>query len=65
MHPELYILIIPAFGAVSHIVSHFSGKDIFGFENHKYTGLVNEPPKIGDPTPKRHRCPQDCSDPTM
>ena len=34
-HPEVYILILPAFGVYSEVVSTFSGKDLYG-----YTSLV-------------------------
>lgn len=39
-HPEVYILILPAFGVFSEVVSTFSGKRLFGYTSMIYALIV-------------------------
>jgi cytochrome o ubiquinol oxidase subunit 1 len=39
-HPEVYILVLPAFGVFSEVVSTFSGKRLFGYTSMVYALIV-------------------------
>lgn len=39
-HPEVYILILPAFGIISEVIPVFSQKPIFGYRALIYSGIA-------------------------
>ena len=39
-HPEVYILMLPAFGAFSEIIATFSGKPLFGYKSMVYATVA-------------------------
>src|SRR3954469_6477190 len=39
-HPEVYVLVLPAFGIYSEVVSTFSGKRLFGYTSMVYATMV-------------------------
>jgi len=39
-HPEVYILILPGFGIVSHLISTFAQKPIFGYNGMVYSMIT-------------------------
>lgn len=39
-HPEIYIMLLPAFGVYSEVVATFSGKRLFGYESLVYATAV-------------------------
>lgn len=39
-HPEVYVMILPAFGIISHVISTFSRKPIFGYLGMVYAMLI-------------------------
>ena len=40
-HPEVYILILPAFGIFSEVIATFAGKPLFGYTSMVYATCVD------------------------
>ena len=58
-HPEVYIMILPAFGIVSQIIPAFSRKPLFGYASMVYATAVDRDPvvhRLGAPHVHRPAC---------
>ena len=39
-HPEVYILVLPAFGVLSEVIATFTGKRLFGYRSMIYATMA-------------------------